>query len=453
MKVLLLRPSSNIRVNNLPLGLMYVAAYLEQNNHKVRIVDLKLSEHTEQAMKKSLQDFKPDFVGIGCMTVEYNYVHEMLKQIKEEVPEAKVIMGGPHVNAFHDVLKNEFVDIIVLGEGEITMQEIVDGKKLSKINGIGYKENGHIKYNPPRDFIDDLDNLPFPAYHLVDMEQYFESPFTHGFVLANKRRAQIFTSRGCPYNCNYCHKIFGKKFRKRSPENVLKEIKFLHDKYGVKEFHFEDDSFNVDIKRAKRIMDLIIQSGMKIKINFPNGIRGDMVDEELLRKMKRAGTYHFCLGIESWNPEIQTKIGKHLNLKKLDNTINMATRLGIIVGGFFMIGFVGETKKEMKQTIDYAVRSKLHTAIFSKVTPFKGTRLFDEAVETGYKPTDNLEELDYRFGKANVSAVSDDELDKLHKNAYLRFYFKPSRMWNLFKVFPDKLTLVKQALRLLLWKE
>jgi anaerobic magnesium-protoporphyrin IX monomethyl ester cyclase len=453
--VLLLRPGLDIKVTNMPLGLIYLASYLELKKIPVSIIDFKVTAMADDELRIYLRSKRPTYVGVSCMTLEYEGAKSLLRLIKEVDPSIITVVGGPHASSFpHEIITNPDVDIVAIGEGEKTMYEIASGKAPSEIKGIAYKDGEKLFFTEPRGYIENLDEIPIPAYHLIDMEAYFRVPYGHGLMLADKRRAQIFTTRGCPFHCNYCHNIFGKRFRARSPKIVLEEIRLLHDRYQVKEFQFEDDSFNVDIRRAKKIMDMITDSGMKIKISFPNGIRGDIADEELIIKMKQAGVYYLFLAVETADPDMQKRIGKNMDLQRLTETMEYASRNGIFLGGFFMIGFLDETKEQMLKTIDFAAKSKLHTAIFFKVAPFKGTRLYEEALEAGHQlDCDDLSNLNFRFGKVNISKVSLEELDRLHKYAYFRFYSNPRRMISLFMAFPDKLTLVKHALRLVLWRE
>jgi radical SAM superfamily enzyme YgiQ (UPF0313 family) len=200
-------------------------------------------------------------------------------------------------------------------------------------------------------------------------------------------------------------------------------------------------------------MESIANSEMKIRISFPNGIRGDLVDEELIAKMKRAGVYHIGVGIETLDDEMRKKIGKSLDMKAIDTTIEMAAKYGISVAGFFMLGFPGETKEQMLKTIDYAVNSKLNTVILSRVIPFKGTKLYDEAMKAGFAVSNEPDDFDTRFGRINLSAVADREFDRLFKLAYLRFYFSVRRIMSLYRIFPEKRTLFRQFFRLVFWKE
>ncbi|HNX90611.1 MAG TPA: radical SAM protein [Candidatus Omnitrophota bacterium] len=455
-KILLIRPFSKIPITNFPLGLMYIASSLEKAGHEVKILDLRFKDSGMGDINKALNDFIPDTVGIGAMTTEDAGLRKCLQVINEsKIEKPMIVVGGPHASTYYrEILKYPGVDCVVFGEGEMTMRDLVDKRCFDGIKGVAYnKGDGTCVVNPPREFIPDLDDVPYPAYHLLDVERYFKNPFVHGFVLSNQRHAQIMSSRGCPYHCVFCHCVFGKKFRKRSPENVVGEIKFLHEKYGVNEIHFEDDSFNVDRVRAEGIFDLIIKSGMKIKISFPNGLRADLLDEKIILKMKTAGVYQVSIGIESADPDIQKTIGKDIDLEKVGRSAQIMSRNGIITNGFFMLGFLDETEEQMLRTIRFAAASPLHLATIHKVNPFPGTVLGEQAKNRGYNiDIRDFGEDGYRFGKINISAVSQQTLDKMQKKAYLYFYLNCIRLWRVFWLTPNKTTLFKHFFRLVFWR-
>jgi len=456
MKALLINPPSKFEKSTpLPLGLLYIASYLEKNGHKVKIIDMKVEEIPLSKLKMEILDFGPDYIGIKCLTYEAKTVYSLSDFIKKIDKKYKIVLGGPHASANpREVINEKSVDYVVSGEGEITFEELLEGITPSKIKGLVYKAGKSIKENPPREFIQDLDKMPLPAYHLIEVKKYFNNPYAHAFFKARKNISQIFTSRGCPFQCIYCHKIFGKTIRYHSAERVLKEIHLLYNLYGVREFQIEDDSFNVDMNRAKKIMSLIKQSGMKIKISFPNGIRADFIDEDLVRKMRDAGVYSICFGVESGDKEIQKFIRKNLNLEKVNAAIKLSTKYGILTTGYFMMGFLDETKKQMMNTIQFAKNSKLHMATFFKVIPYPNTELYSLAKERGLTLSNNPGDYTYTFSTMKdikMSKVDSQELDSLIKKAYFSF-FSPLRMIRLGLKAPNKSMLFVHFFRLLFWK-
>jgi radical SAM superfamily enzyme YgiQ (UPF0313 family) len=233
--------------------------------------------------------------------------------------------------------------------------------------------------------------------------------------------------------------------RKRSPENVIAELKWLKNSFGVEEIEFIDDVFNLDIERAKKIMDLMNQENLDLKLSFPNGLRADRMDEDLIIKMKQAGCYRINYAVESGSERIQKIIKKRLKLPRAKEVIDFTAEHKISVGGFFMLGFPSETEVEMKQTIDFALKSKCHTASFFILTPFPGTEMYQDAVEAGF----DMQAIysDYGQVSANISKVSSEKIAKMRKEAFRKFYFNPRRIWSIFKTTPNKMALLRNLFR------
>ena len=272
-------------------------------------------------------------------------------------------MGGPHVTLvpkeFLEEAKN--VDIAVIGEGEYAMLEIAqafEGKKqLSEILGIAYRQNGEVVVNPTRPFMENLDELPYPAYDLVDMEKYL-NPNKIGYRSFQDRAISMITSRGCPFNCCFCavHLHMGQKFRAHSAEYVLDHIQYVVDKFKVKNIFFEDDNLTLDVKRFEAICDGIIERKIKIGWETPNGVRADCLNLELLKKMKQSGANSIFVGVESGDQQILDKvICKSLDLNRVVEFAKNAKQIGLKTGAFYIIGFPGETKENMQRTVDFAL--------------------------------------------------------------------------------------------------
>jgi anaerobic magnesium-protoporphyrin IX monomethyl ester cyclase len=296
------------------------------------------------------------------------------------------------------------------------------GASLEGLKGLWFRRHGEVVRNPERDSYVEVDAVPMPAYHLLEIERYFDIDFVR-FPTIDRRAIQIFTSRGCPYRCIYCHDLFGKKFRGRKPELVWEEIRWLHDTYGIREFMVEDDIFNMDIERAKQICDLVIASGLKLGFQFGNGVRLERFDEELMKKLAQAGTHHMAIAIESASDRIQKLIRKNLNPDRTNEILDWARRYGIEVLGFFMIGFPGETVAEINQTIQFARKSHFDEALFSIATPYAGTELNDlvrasGSYEGGHDFHDEWE------GVVRIRSQQWDhkKLRRLQRKAYFLFF-------------------------------
>lgn len=464
-RILLIKASNPTKFNNLltfPLGIMYLSACLmkERRDVDLRILDLRLEPaRWRYRLKDILMDYKPDIIGISALTIELNSLKNVAEIAKRNNPETIVIAGGPHVSAYPlEVLEDRNIDYIVIGEGEITFLELInfliEGGNRNKIKGIGFREDNGIKLNEPREFISNIDELPFPSYELVNVEKYFlRTSMSHYGI---RRYANLYTSRSCPYRCIYCHNIFGKGFRGMSPERVVEEIKFLQKRFDLEEIEVVDDVFNFDIKRAIKIFEELSRSGLKLKYSFPNGLRGDRLEGDLIRIMKSAGTVMITIAVESASPRIQRVIKKYLDLQKTEIAIDECNKAGILTRGFFMLGFPEETEEEMRVTIDYACSSSLHIAMFYITIPFKGTELYEMVKEKLNEYDFSPQDYEYVSSRFNLSGVDYPQLIKLQAGAYRKFYSNPWRWWKILTLSPYKKDLLRYlpalGLRLLLDK-
>jgi radical SAM superfamily enzyme YgiQ (UPF0313 family) len=334
----------------------------------------------------------------------------------------------------------------VRGEGEETFADLLAGLAAQRADwdaclGISWRRGNEVVHNLDRPVPNDLDAMPFPAWDLVDHSKYHKVP-RGGVIYAHKEFATMFSSRACPWRCTYCHNSYGKKFRERSAENVLAEMELLVRDYGVKEFVFMDDIFNLKPERAKAIAEGIIARDWKIRLTFPNGFRGDILDEELVVLLKQAGMYRCMVAVESASPRIQKVMKKRLKIDKVRDIVDFIAKQGVMVHGAFMLGFPSETAEEMEATIDWAASSSFHTAAFFRVIPFKGTELFEEVEQAGHAlPTDWSAYEPYQ-SEINLSEVPEEQILKLRKRAYRRFYLNPKRLYRIFKLIPNKTNMI-----------
>lgn len=416
-----------------PLGLMYLSAYIKQHNpaHNFKIIDMRMNQVSNKELARILDDYNPQVVGISAVTMEAVNMHEISAIVKETLPECKVVAGGPHPSSFiQKTLSDMNIDYLVLGEGEVTFYELLEniekGGDIKEVKGLAFRNNNNIYLTPHREYIQDLDTLPFPDWDLINIEEY--SNFYSMTNLGKRRYMALFTSRSCPYRCIYCHNIFGKGFRGRSPENVLQEIKLLYYKYNIRDFEILDDIFNFDRERTKKIFQGIIDAGLKVSVSFPNGLRTDLLDYETLRIMRDGGVKYLSVAVESASPRIQKLIKKNLRLDKVREMIDHAVKLGIFTQGFFMIGFPTETEEEIKETLDFAFRSPLHTAHFFIVTPFEGTELYDRYKELIDNVQLNFDEYSYYKSSFKLSQITKEKLARYQFYAYSRFYLNPIRI-------------------------
>jgi anaerobic magnesium-protoporphyrin IX monomethyl ester cyclase len=455
MKVLLIQPFSDESNNNYPpMGLLYIAAYLQANtNHEIKIFDLRVKRTPVETILTRIRQWNPDIVGITGMSIESMNIKHIAQFLKQNLRnETTFIIGGPHASIFKKKIMLQLpFDFLVKGEGEETFLELLtaiqDQKDFSQIKGLVYRtKEGAVFETEDRDMIANIDDIPFPAYNLIHVDDYFESPHFHGNLNVSKRVLPLITSRGCPFHCSFCHHAFGFKFRPRSADNVIQEIEFLCENFKIKEIQIEDDTFNMNSGRAQDIMQQIMNRKFNVSIVFPNGIRGDLLDQDSIDLYKKAGVYRIHFGIESINSRIQKIVNKAIDVDKLNNAIRLANKANISTHGFFIFGFPTETSAEILESIEYAAHSKLATANFSLLKLFPGTPLFEEYLKNDEKYTDDFS-FSYDSTSTNLSMVSDDDLKKLQKTAMVRFYLRPSRIWRIFWTTPNKVGLFTKNLK------
>jgi radical SAM superfamily enzyme YgiQ (UPF0313 family) len=425
-----------------PLGVMHLSGYLKHKGYpETRILDQKVQRLGFEDIERYVAEWRPGLVGVSALTWEANAAHEVARRVKAIDPRIVTVFGGPHASSYTEkILEDPNVDVVCVGEGEETLLQLVQraeaGQPLTEVLGIAYRRDGQMAQNEPMPFLEDLDALPYPDYEGIDIDAYNEwwRPSRTGVG----RYMGLFTSRACPYSCNYCHNIFGKTFRQHSPEYVLDQIQFLGDKYGIREFEVVDDIFNLNAERAKRIADLVVERGLKIAFTLPNGIRGDLMDEELIIKLKRAGLTFMCWAIETASPRLQKKIRKFNKLEKIAENIAFAAREGIYSNGFFMLGFPTETREELQMTIDFALGSQLHSASIFAVNPFEGTTLAEEAKALGKETVQDFDMNYFSEDCINLTEIPKDELIAIRKRAVRQFYMNPKRIFRILRDFPNR---------------
>jgi magnesium-protoporphyrin IX monomethyl ester (oxidative) cyclase len=392
-----------------PLGLGYIAAILERLDIEVRIVDclidgwknreeigsnlIKIGLSGED-IKKIIEDFSPDMVGVNNLfTRLYKNAHEIYRIVKNVDHDIITVAGGAHPTVMPGFsLQDANLDFVVIGEGELTIEKLVKSlsenvNEIKNIDGLGYRnKDGKIIVNPKTTYIENLDGIPFPAWHLMKMEKYFGLVDSHG-KRKYKRFSPIMTSRGCPARCTFCtaYKVWGRRYRFRSPENVIEEMKELKYKYGIEELLIEDDNFTANPKRAEKICDLMIKENLNFKWDTPNGVAAFALNKNLVRKMKDAGCYKINIGVESGNQQTLNKIiKKPLNLEKAEEIINYCREIGIDCGIFLILGMPGDTIKNMWDSYKFAKKVKIYNPFISIATPYPGSELYETCVEKKY---------------------------------------------------------------------
>lgn len=425
-----------------PLGLAYLAAVAEQKKHIVKILDcLAKGAHvikrsgkftrvglSAKDIKKEITTFEPDLTGVSVMFTAFaDDAHQVAKIAKDAFPQIPVVFGGAHVSIDPEaILKDKNVDFAVYGEGEEAFLNLVKTLKgkgdLGQITGIAYRRGRKVIVNPPTTYIKNLNELPFPARHLLDLKVYDEE--SDPFCMRHPLTSMV-TSRGCPGRCVYCsiHAIWGHTWRSRSAKNVVDEIEYLVKDYGIREIHFQDDSMSVDKKRMNEICDEIIKRKVDVKWATPNGIAHWTLDKNLLRKMKRAGCYRVTFGFESGNPEMRRWVGKPYSLEQAKEMTKFANKTGMWTIATNILGFPYETREQMEDTIDFAIDSDCDMALFFRLGPRPGTPVYEIFKKEGWLPK-NEHELFSESVACDTKFVKGKDLYKIQSIAYSTFLKK-----------------------------
>ncbi len=444
MKILLLRPDSEVYTSTPPLGILSLAAYFRQHgSHEIAIFDGRAQGATIDQLVGRVADEKPDVVGISLFAMERIEGHEAAHEIKKAFPGIPIICGGAYpTTEVEETLQNPSIDFAVVGEGEISglalLKALEDESLPESIPGVAWRNQGKIIEPEKQPFIENLDQLPQPAWDMVDLDQYFynkHKPAPMNLYQKDKRSAPIICSRGCPYHCVYCHNLFGKRVRRHSIDYIVEQIAYLHEHKGVEEIEIVDDIFNIDVEWTKSFTNAVIERKLKLNFSFPNGLRADRMTEEIVDALVDIGTYRIVYAIESGSPRVQKAIRKNVNLEKARKYLNYTTKKGVSVGSFFILGFLDETEEEMRQTIDFACTTKISTASFFILTPFPGTETYQQALERNIQ-VDKANYTHYYAVSANLSKVPDDKVVRLRTQAYARFYLNPFRLARLFRTTP-----------------
>ncbi len=395
-----------------------------------------------------LSSFTPDVVGIsGQTTPSIHEVYQTAKVVKNHNPGILVVVGGAHVT-FQDeqVLRDcPEIDVVVRGEGEVTMNALLEknneGHSNYSVAGTTSRRNGTIVRSPNRQYISDLDIIPFPAYDLLGLHQYFPK---------GDRFAPMITSRGCPYQCTFCSssRITGKRWRGRSPANVVKEIQFLRNRYGVRDVTFIDDLFTFDHQRVADICELI--NGEADGITWTCSTRADIMSRhpDMASWLKKAGCHTIYIGAESGSQRILNVIKKGIRLSQIVKSVKIAKKVGLEVVLSFILGIPGETEEDMRSTIDFACRLDPDFAQFTICTPYPGTPMYDEAMENNWISVTDWSEFTVIEPVLNLPDLSSTTIKKHLTRAYYKFYSRPSLIWRNIKI--KNLDFFKVAFRTIL---
>ncbi len=419
--------------NQIPLGVFYLASWLRQQGHEIAVVDGEAENLTAEEIAGRVAGFAPDLIGISSTTVAFHRALELAAILRQGHPRVPLVLGGPHVssNAEHAMGFTEF-DYGVLGEGEITLAELVErianGTPVHDLPGLAFRENNEVRINPPRDPIVDLDELPFPAFDLIpDIGRYAPPPCNYKRLPV----VNVITARGCPHQCTFCDRnVFGRRLRQRSAENVAAEIEYLVKHFGVREIAFVDDTFTIGKERIRKIFTLLQEKGIRLWWTCMGHI--NTVDRELLEFMRDQGCWHISFGIESGNAGILQRIKKTISLDQVRQVIGWCAELGIRTKGFFIVGHPGETEGTIEETIRYALELPLDDIVATINTPIPGSPQYAEAHEHGSLDKTDWSKFNYWRPVFVPTGLTREVLLARHQEFYRRFYLRPRILWRYF---------------------
>lgn len=464
MKILLLKPIDKIHYIIQPnLGLGYLATIMLENGADVAILDSAREDLSWDGFSKRIKEEKYDLIGIQMLTFEIPSVKKHIDIIKRYSPETTIVIGGPHISGdpkgTMNLLNN--IDFGFAGEAEIGMERFLNIKKddyanaalLREIPSLIWRQNGRVMINYRRSF-EDLDKIKFPAWQHISPLGY---PLAlHGIFYRKTPVAPMIISRGCPFQCAFCagKSVTGQNIRYRSIRNVLDEITFLYNKYGVREIHIEDDNFTFKKEYVVNFCNEIIKSGLDIAFALPNGTRLDTLDEEMLRLMERAGFYSMAVGIESGSDRVLKLMNKNLSTDMIKKKIELIKRYTKIdLTGFFLIGYPQETESEILATIAFAKSLKLDKASFVYPIPFPGSGLWDRYNEKDAQKVAWGDFFPHRVIKSDFG-IPTEKLKKLQRKAFREFYLRPKIIFKLLrqaKVSQQIKAIVERLINIFIW--
>ncbi len=453
MRVMLINARSRLPIDTRTtphLGLAYLGAVSERRGDEVKIFDADVEDGS---VTDAVREFDPHLVGITANTSQVKQAWRTAQAVKS-VKDVFLVLGGPHPSVLPaESAERPEVDLVVRGEGEdiwLDISNVVDGllaagadatagrildpqaDPFADLFGVTYQTaDGQMHHNPDHPPVADLDALPWPAYHLFKMERYTNlQPATDS--IEGARSFSLLTSRGCPYRCTYCSQsIMPQQWRARSPQNVLAEWRHLVEDLGAQEIGVLDDTANVRMQRLMDLSDLLIENNLDhVPWIFVNGIRANLVNRELLARMKAAGLKRTAFGVESGDPEILAALNKKIDMETIRQAFRDAKMVGLETIGFFIIGLPGETEETMERTIRFAIELDPMIANFSMMTPFPGTQVYEMVKENGHFLMKDWDDYVFFEGKARyeMGELTAELVERKWREAYRRFYLRPGRV-------------------------
>lgn len=406
-------------------GVLSLASFLKSRGLNTAIMDCNLEQideaDFERVFDRRFGNCSFDFIGFSSATQTIKQACRQARLLKSKYPNVKIIFGGAHATALpRDVLQHDFVDMVVMGEGENTLLKLCKGSKLSEIKGIAYRNQEVITINPPAERIQDLDELPVNDYSMVPMS--LSKPLIGTY---KKLPATILvTARGCPGKCTFCSRVLGNELSVQSPERILAELQVLYHSFGFRQIIFYDDTFISDRKRIEHFCDLLLESDMKI--SWTCSSRVDKVYPDLLKKMKASGCHQIMYGVESFNTGVLKNINKRTSPDDISFAIRETQRAGIETRVAIMIGNPGDTREILNENIRKLIKLNPDLIQVTITTPLPGSAMFKEKMEAGAILTGDWDRYEGSDNIFEHETLSFKTLNQYYRKTYLRFYLRPS---------------------------
>jgi anaerobic magnesium-protoporphyrin IX monomethyl ester cyclase len=415
-----------------PLGLLSLAAWVDQHGHESAIHDCYAFPGQDEKIFDYLKKERPEYIGFSTTTSSFLDGVRLAEKAKGMLPEIKTIFGGVHISGLREKLLKEYpvIDYGVVGEGEQTLLEVMENENagIDKIEGLIHRENGEVKFNGFRKHLIKMDELPFPAYEKLDgFPESYQLPI---FSYPKAPNTTVITSRGCPYQCSYCDRsVFRRSYRYNSPQYMVDLLKYLKDKFNIKHVNIYDDTFTLHRKRVMEFCELKIQSGLKTTFNC--AARSEQIDLEMLQTMKKAGGWMVSLGIETGDPELLKKHRSYLPKDNVENPledirekISLIKKAGLRAKGLFMLGLPGETEESIDKSMEYVFNLPLDEFNLAKLTPFPGAPLYEDICSCG-----SFEEKWELMNALNFVFIPNgftlERMEERYREFYRRYFTRP----------------------------
>ncbi len=433
--ILFIFPETRYPSGQPPLGIAMLAAVSRDLGHRAEVFDMSFRRKPFKELEEFLKGYRPATVGVSIMTPQLMDACRAVEIVRKLLPDALVIAGGPHATVMpEDTLHRTGADLVYSGEAEAAWARLLGGEDPGLIPGFTLIREDAVHRVPGLLLTEDLDSLPLPDRSVFDMEKYFSSWYSMDRVDPSLRGTSVMATRGCPFKCTFCQptlsEIFGRRTRKRSPGAIVGELETLVEEYGINAFMFEDSTFIADSSWVHGICDEMTGRGLELK--WCCNVRADLLTEELLDHMVRAGLSKINMGVESASQRVLDEIyEKGITVEGVRRALRMARERGVAVQGYFMLGAPGETREEMRETIRFAAREPFDDALFDITTPFPHTELWERTkglIRKDYEEFDCFHKSVYE-----LEGFSPFEIERMKKMAFWKFYLHPGRIFRTLK--------------------